>query len=93
MQETTGRNGTPRNKRTVWNVKTVPFPGAHFATYPTNLIEPCIKASKEPRDMVLDPFFGSGTVGEVCLKLGRNIVGIEINDEYASIAKKRLGWE
>ncbi len=93
MQETTGPNGTPRNKRTVWHVKTVPFPGAHFATFPPNLIEPCILASTEPRDSVLDPFFGSGTVGEVCLKLDRKFVGIEINDEYASIAKKRLGWE
>ena len=93
MQEVAGPNGKPRNKRTVWRLKTVAFPGAHFATFPPGLIEPCISASTEPGDSVLDPFFGSGTVGEVCLKFNRKFVGIELNDEYASIAKRRLGWE
>lgn len=82
-----------RNKRTVWTVKTKPFPGAHFATFPPELIEPCILASTEPCDKVLDPFFGSGTVGEVCLRHGRKFVGIELNPDYASLAKFRLGWE
>ncbi|HUV86574.1 MAG TPA: site-specific DNA-methyltransferase [bacterium] len=93
MQEVAGPNGKPRNKRTVWRLKTVAFPGAHFATFPPGLIEPCISASTEPGDSVLDPFFGSGTVGEVCLKFNRKFAGIELNDEYASIAKRRLGWE
>lgn len=79
-----------RNKRTIWNVNTVPFPDAHFATFPPALIEPCILASTKENDFVLDPFFGSGTVGIVCREYGRYFVGIELNDEYVKIAKKRL---
>ncbi|MCI8538627.1 MAG: site-specific DNA-methyltransferase [Oscillospiraceae bacterium] len=80
-----------RNKRTVWNVNTVPFSEAHFATFPPALIEPCILASTREDDFVLDPFFGSGTVGVVCQKFKRRFVGIELNDEYVQIAKRRLG--
>ncbi|MCH8023882.1 MAG: site-specific DNA-methyltransferase, partial [Candidatus Marinimicrobia bacterium] len=80
-------------KRTVWTVNTESFPGAHFATFPPKLIEPCILAGSETGDMVLDPFFGSGTVGEVCLRTGRKFVGIEIKEEYARLARERLGWE
>ena len=79
-----------RNKRTVWNVNTVPFSEAHFATFPPALIEPCILASTREDDFVLDPFFGSGTVGVVCQKFKRRFVGIELNDEYVQIAKRRL---
>lgn len=79
-----------RNKRTIWNVNTVPFPDAHFATFPPALIEPCILASTKDNDFVLDPFFGSGTVGVVCQALKRRFIGIELNDEYVEIAKRRL---
>jgi site-specific DNA-methyltransferase (cytosine-N4-specific) len=79
-----------RNCRTVWNVNTQPFLGAHFATFPPKLIEPCIKASTRPGDVVLDPFFGSGTVGLVAHQLGREYIGIELHPEYVSLAAKRL---
>lgn len=79
-----------RNKRTVWNVNTMPFSDAHFATFPPALIEPCILASSKAGDFVLDPFFGSGTVGVVCQEFKRRFVGIELNDEYVGIARKRL---
>lgn len=79
-----------RNKRTVWSVNTQPLSEAHFATFPTKLVEPCILASTEPGDYVLDPFFGSGTVGLVCKEHGRKCIGIELNPEYIKIALKRL---
>lgn len=79
-----------RNKRTVWNVNTMPFSDAHFATFPSGLIEPCILASTKAEDFVLDPFFGSGTVGAVCQEFKRRFIGVELNNEYVKIAKKRL---
>lgn len=79
-----------RNRRTVWNINTVPFPEAHFATFPPALIKPCILSSSRINDFVLDPFFGSGTVGVVCQELNRLFVGIELNDDYIKIAKARL---
>lgn len=79
-----------RNMRSVWNVHTKGFPGAHFATFPPKLVEPCIQASTRPGDFVLDPFFGSGTVGLVAQELGRQYVGIEINPAYTAIAVDRL---
>lgn len=82
-----------RNLRSVWNVNTQGFAGAHFATFPPKLIEPCIKASSRPGDFVLDPFFGSGTVGLVAHQLQRRYVGIEINPEYAALAAGRIGLE
>jgi hypothetical protein len=63
--------GNGRNRRTVWSVPTQAFHGAHFATFPPRLIEPCILSSSRPGDYVLDPFFGSGTVGVVCQDHGR----------------------
>ena len=81
-----------RNKRTVWAINTEPFPGAHFATFPPALVEPCVLAGSESGDQVLDPFFGSGTTGEVCIAHNRRIVGIELKPEYAELARKRLGW-
>jgi site-specific DNA-methyltransferase (cytosine-N4-specific) len=81
-----------RNKRTVWCVKTTPFPMAHFATFPPELVNPCILAGSDPGDMVLDPFFGAGTVGLVSRRLGRPFVGIELKQEYAELAATRLGW-
>ncbi|GAA0367832.1 site-specific DNA-methyltransferase [Rheinheimera sp.] len=83
-------NGGLRNRRSVWNIKTKGFAGAHFATFPADLIRPCILASSEPGDFVLDPFFGSGTVGVVCQDEDRQYVGIELNPDYVSIAVDRL---
>ncbi len=80
-----------RNKRSVWNVNTVPLSLAHAATFPPALIRPCILASTRPGDYVLDPFFGSGTVGLVCEETGRNYLGIELHAEYVRIAAERLG--
>ena len=82
-----------RNKRTVWNINTVPFPSAHFATFPPSLVKPCILASTKENDFVLDPFFGAGTVGVVCQELSRRFVGIELNPAYVQIAKSRLESE
>jgi site-specific DNA-methyltransferase (adenine-specific) len=78
------------NKRSVWNVGVASFKDAHFAVYPPALIEPCIKAGSAEGDTVLDPFSGSGTTGEVALKLGRNYVGCELNPDYARLSEKRI---
>jgi len=80
-----------RNKRSVWTVATVPYSGAHFATFPPALIEPCILAGSRPGETVLDPFFGSGTTGQVCNRLGRDWIGIELNREYEPLQKERTG--
>jgi site-specific DNA-methyltransferase (adenine-specific) len=85
-----GLNGKLRNRRSVWNVNTQAFTEAHFATFPPKLIEPCILASTKPGDYVLDPFFGSGTVGVVCAEHQRQYVGIELHPEYVAMAAKRL---
>lgn len=77
------------NKRSVWNVATAPFNGSHFATFPPDLIKPCILAGTKPRDAVLDPFGGSGTTGMVALELGRRAVLIELNEAYAKICSER----
>jgi len=80
-----------RNRRTVWNVHTQAYDGAHFATFPPKLIEPCIAASTKHHDIVLDPFFGSGTVGVVAKELNRRYVGIELHPEYIALAVERIG--
>lgn len=79
-----------RNRRSVWTVTTKPFKGAHFATFPPDLIEPCILAGCPPGGMVLDPFGGSGTTGLVAAKHGRSATLIELNPEYAEMASERL---
>lgn len=79
-----------RNKRSVWTISTEPFLDAHFAVFPSKLIVDCIKAGCPKNGIVLDPFFGSGTTGEVALRLNRNFIGIELNPEYIKIANKRL---
>ncbi len=79
-----------RNRRTVWSINTQPFNGAHFATFPPALVDPCIRAGSRVGDFVLDPFLGSGTVGLVCNQLDRKYVGIELNPEYVKMADKRL---
>jgi site-specific DNA-methyltransferase (adenine-specific) len=85
-----GLNGRGRNRRTVWDINTQASRGSHSATFPPKLIEPCILASSKPDDYVLDPFFGSGTVGIVCLQNHRRYVGIELHPEYVAIAAARL---
>lgn len=79
-----------RNKRDVWNVNTKPCKEAHFATFPDTLIEPCILAGCPEGGIVLDPFMGSGTTAIVSKRLGRNYVGVELNQEYIDISKQRL---
>ena len=79
-----------RNKRDVWSVPTKPYNGAHFATYPEKLIEPCILAGCPKDGIVLDPFNGAGTTGVVCLKNDRKYIGIELNPEYIFLSEKRL---
>lgn len=79
-----------RNRRTVWKVASSPFKGAHFATFPPKLIEPCILAGSAPGDLVLDPFMGSGTTAMVALKHRRHYTGYELNPDYHEIIRKRL---
>jgi DNA modification methylase len=86
--EHTGGDGLA-NRRSVWTVPTMPYSGAHFATFPPALIEPCILAGSRSGDTVLDCFFGSGTTGEVAGNLGRNWIGCEINDQYAPLQRAR----
>tara|TARA_R100000697_G_scaffold36076_2_gene47886 strand:+ start:3163 stop:4005 length:843 start_codon:yes stop_codon:yes gene_type:complete len=80
-----------RNKRSVWTITTKPFKGAHFATFPMDLIEPCVLAGCPEGGTVLDPFGGSGTTALVANSHNRDAVLIELNEEYIEIAKKRLG--
>ena len=81
---------TFRNKRSVWTIATAPYPDAHFATFPPDLVEPCILAGCPAGGTVLDPFFGAGTTALVADRLGRDCIGIELNPEYAEMARKRL---
>lgn len=78
-----------RNKRSVWTLATLPTPEAHFATFPIELPETCLRAGCPEGGTVLDPFAGAGTTGLACLKNGRNFVGIELNAEYVRIAEDR----
>lgn len=80
-----------RNRRSVWTVTTKPFKGAHFATFPPELIEPCILAGSPIGGSVLDPFGGAGTTGLVANRLQRNATLIELNPEYAQMARSRIG--
>jgi DNA modification methylase len=82
--------GGTRNKRSVWNVPTQGFPGAHFATFPPDLIEPCILAGCPEGGTVLDPFGGAGTTGLVADRHKRDAILIELNPEYAEMARKRI---
>lgn len=79
-----------RNKRTVWTIATEPYPEAHFATFPTALVTPCVLAGCPECGTVLDPFAGSGTTLQVAKELGRKSIGIELNPEYVTLAEKRL---
>ena len=83
-----GRN--KRNARSVWAINTEPYKEAHFAVFPPSLVKPCILAGSNPDDLVLDPFAGSGTVGEVCMATDRRFMGIELNEEYIELAERRI---
>ena len=78
------------NKRSVWTVNTKPYKGAHFAVYPEELIEPCVLASTKVGDVILDPFFGSGTTGQVAQNLGRKWIGCELNKDYENLQNERV---
>ena len=83
--------GVMRNKRSVWNIATRPYPEAHYATFPEEIPKICILASSMPGDVVLDPFGGSGTTGKVAIELGRKAVCMDISKEYAAgHMKKRM---
>jgi DNA modification methylase len=79
-----------RNRRSVWTVATRPYKGAHFATFPPALIEPCILAGSKSGDIVLDPFMGSGTTAQVAIKHGRSYLGCELNADYKSLQDQRI---
>ena len=83
-------NYEKRNKRSVWTVNTKPYKGAHFATFPVSLIEPCILSGSKVGDIILDPFMGSGTTAEVALKHERYYLGCELNEDYSELQKERI---
>lgn len=78
-----------RNKRSVWTIPTESYKGAHFATFPQALVEPCILAGSRAGDIVFDPFLGSGTVAQVAQRLGRHWVGCELNPDYVELQRDR----
>ena len=82
-----------KNKRSVWTVTTKPYEGAHFAVFPTDLIEPCILAGAPIGGIVLDPFMGSGTTAQVAQNLGRKYLGCELNPDYKALQDKRLAQQ
>ena len=79
-----------KNRRSVWSIPTKPYKGAHFATFPPTLIEPCILAGSKPGDIILDPFMGSGTTAMVAQQQDRNYLGCELNSEYEHLWNERL---
>lgn len=79
-----------RNRRSVWTVNTKPYKGAHFATFPPALIEPCILAGSRPNDIVLDPFMGSGTTAQVAIQHDRQYLGCELNEDYKILQDERI---
>lgn len=87
--EYTGTDDGMRNRRSVWTVSTKPYSGAHFATFPPDLIEPCILAGCPEGGTVLDPFLGSGTTAKVANEYKRKAIGIELNPEYLDLIQER----
>jgi len=84
------REANGRNLRSVWDINTQPFHGAHFATFPPQLVKQCLLLSSRPDEVVLDPFLGSGTVAEVAIRYGRPFLGIELNPDYVALARRRI---
>jgi DNA modification methylase len=91
MGSNADHKGETRNRRSVWTVNTKPYRGAHFATFPPDLIRPCIVAGCPASGTVLDPFGGSGTTGQVAMEEGRNAILCELNPEYVNLIDQRLG--
>ena len=79
-----------RRKRSVWTVNNKPYRGAHFAVFPPDLIEPCIRAGSREGDIVLDPFMGSGTTAMVAKSLNRYYMGCELHEEYGDLMQERV---
>ena len=79
-----------RRKRSVWDITKKPYKDAHFAVFPPDLIEPCIKAGSERGDIILAPFIGSGTTAMVSKQLGRDYIGCELHEEYGKLIQDRL---
>lgn len=93
IKESTVSSTEKKNKRSVWTVTTKPFRGAHFATFPKELIEPCVLAGCPKGGTVFDPFTGSGTTAVVALNNGRNYIGTELNPDYVKLAESRIADE
>ena len=91
IKEPTNDGTGLKRKKSVWNVKIKPYKEAHFAVYPSELIEPCILAGSEKNDIILDPFMGSGTTAMVAKQLGRYYNGCELNRDYNNLIQKRTG--
>jgi len=79
-----------KNRRSVWSINTEAYAEAHFAVFPTELVRPCILAGSRAGDVVLDPFFGAGTVGFVAAEHRRRCIGIELNADYVAMARRRI---
>lgn len=90
IMEPANGHGSTKNRRTVWNINTEVVKGTNFAVFPTKLVELCVLSSTEKDDLVLDPFFGTGTVGVVTKRLERRCVGIEMKPQFAKIAMNRI---
>jgi site-specific DNA-methyltransferase (cytosine-N4-specific) len=86
----TNQGASTRNKRSVWTLGPESYSGAHYATMPTKLVEPCVLAGSRPGDTVLDPFFGSGTTAAVALKHGRRFIGCDIDERNINLAHDRI---
>ena len=81
---------TTKNKRSVWSITNKPYKGSHFATFPPDLVEPCILSGSRVSDIILDPFMGSGTTAMVAKSLGRNYLGCELHDDYSKLIEERI---
>lgn len=90
IREPASDGRSSRNRRSVWAINTRGYSGAHFAVFPTELVNICLQGGSKPGSIVLDPFLGTGTVAEVCFEHNRECVGIELNPDYASMALERL---
>jgi DNA modification methylase len=88
--EECGATGNSRNVRNVWTIATQPYAEAHFATFPPELADRCIKAGSRPGDTILDPFSGAGTTSLVADRLGRHAIGIDLNEDYGAMARRRV---
>ena len=90
IKEPTVDNKGMKRKKSVWDVRTKPYKGAHFAVYPDELITPTILAGSKEGDIILDPFMGSGTTAAVAKSLDRYYLGCELHSEYDELIKKRV---